>query len=95
MAESTHTPGPWQIATQPYWDGSPEPIKITGKHKWPIAEICNRGTLAEEMNNARLLAAAPEMYAALTYIMSGDEDWDCETARDEARHAIAKAKGER
>ena len=44
--------------------------------------------------NARLIAAAPDLLAALQYIAGWQpENWNPETARDMARAAIAKAEG--
>jgi hypothetical protein len=44
--------------------------------------------------NASLISAAPDLLAALEYIMAWDSDWTVEQARTMARAAIAKAKGE-
>ena len=42
-----------------------------------------------------LIAAAPDMLAALEYIINWDRNtWSAATARDMARAAIAKAKGD-
>jgi hypothetical protein len=44
--------------------------------------------------NAALISAAPDLLAALEYIMAWDSDWTVEQARTMARAAILKAKGE-
>jgi hypothetical protein len=93
---TTHTPGPWHVHTNigrkgetgVIADGAPCIIAIMGNQKeWP----------AETANNAQLIAAAPELLEALEEALSvmGEwgEDGDPEWA-EQARAAIAKAKGE-
>jgi hypothetical protein len=59
---------------------------VTDKHGVVIAENVSA--------NARLIAAAPELLAALEYIVGWNSHaWNTETARDLARAAIAKARG--
>lgn len=70
---SAHTPGPWQAhpAAQHYGLS----IQITGPHGHPLASCgvhngmsraCeNAPSLLEAESNARLIAAAPELLAAL------------------------------
>jgi hypothetical protein len=60
---SKHTPGPWHIGPDDA-DDCPEhcnsglALVDTGRvSDWPIARLC-------EWNNARLIAAAPELYEA-------------------------------
>ena len=83
MTQATHTPGPWRVEDgQTIWSGE-ELVGAAGRIGMPMEA------------NARLIAAAPEMLAAL--------EWAVETADTEqydadwyaaARAAIAKAKGE-
>ena len=84
----SHTPGPWQ------YDGG----YIYGKDKIrPVCETLYYGGEhhAESVANSRLIAAAPEMYAALKAIAA---DVDLEQRAPHithiARTALAKAKGE-
>jgi hypothetical protein len=75
----THTPGPWNPV--------PHDNRVD----------CEGGTIAERIPwtpNTHLIAAAPDMLAALEYILSWTpENWDPEHARDLAKAAITKAKG--
>lgn len=91
----THTPGPWQ---HEYHDGRGEgyilgpdgqAVVIGGRSDWGVM----RGVLAPD--DARLIAAAPDLLEALTSILSewhvrGDGRVDSATA-DAALAAIAKA----
>lgn len=75
----THTPGPW--AHTDY--GS-----IKDANNATVAEVLPGGRTAD----ARLIAAAPDLLAALEEVVSlSDRD---HAAWDRARAAIAKAKGE-
>lgn len=96
----THTPGPWFHCHGPYadvragddiWSGQ----KIANtmfaelKGNGPLARERYERRLAECRANARLIAAAPDMLAALEYLVSlGGGD-----ALDPARAAISKARG--
>jgi hypothetical protein len=89
---TNHTPGPWGItgdrdAVEAQCPGAP--------YKIIIAETI--GYKHVRVPNAILIAAAPELLAALEYIMAWSPDgakWDVETARSMARAAIAKARGD-
>lgn len=71
MSTQTHTPGPWVAVPQS--DGSAMIAHEfeTGKQMNPkglrlIAHVlARRNSLAEDEANARLIAAAPELYASL------------------------------
>jgi hypothetical protein len=79
----TNTPGPWHLGKR---GGNPA---IYGKDGTEVAEILH-GLTPEWRANARLIAAAPEMLAALqslTHPMASDEDLQ------NALAVIAKAKG--
>ena len=88
----THTPGPWFA--------SGTDVKPLGDRPF----ICWTGTperdLSEAQANARLIAAAPDMLAALKALhaahraFSGSEDWGVydDEARAAAEAAIAKAE---
>lgn len=71
MTELKHTPGPWQIKSE-Y-----EPLTIIGNvdgpddgqyHYTPICEVEETLFHDENAANARLIAAAPELLAALECI---------------------------
>lgn len=66
MSETRFTPGPWRIApSTAYLDGD---INIDTRPSGQRGYICNvgkRGDLQAE-TDAYLIAAAPDMYAALT-----------------------------
>ena len=79
--ETKHTPGPWHV-----------PKDIPGPDKWMVADCCGiiRRSTDEEKANAHLIAAAPDMLAALKQIM---EEGITGPSCDAARAAIAKAEG--
>jgi len=112
-AEEKHTPGPWEIGTstrgyevctihgverQPTEDGLGQswvyvypPRVINGEWHWPDE--------TEQLANARLIAAAPDLLAALTEIVMAAEGagLDAKSRRKKALAAglaaIAKAEG--
>lgn len=80
MPSSKHTPGPWEISPNPLGDATrrfiwPEdtengpvgPCSDTGRC---IAIINPRGDVATLEANARLIAAAPDLLAALQKILT-------------------------
>ena len=94
--EAEHTPGPWEVAPDPWW-------AITsiqdGATVATAAPLFGRFNMEEEKSNARFIAAAPDMEKALEmYIQAEDSDptfveqfiW----AGEAARAALAKARGE-
>jgi hypothetical protein len=108
MAEATevkHTPGPWQIreARDDAWEiQAADPSLPT--HLRPICELLYTGGNAEA--NARLIAETPTFFALVEKMISrhyqifghdegcmwhGGEDCDC--GGDDARAAIARARG--
>jgi hypothetical protein len=88
MKTDTHTAGPWYPVTlgaspDHSWAIDSELVEIARLSEWPDHK-------AEAEANARLIAAAPEMLAALqslTHPMASDEDLQ------NALAVIAKAKG--
>jgi hypothetical protein len=111
MNTHTHTPGPWQIQ---FWNDSARPSRrdtpviTTGKDA--IGELFNlwdedgEDREAERLANARLIAAAPEMLAALESLAVGLSPASVEMQRENladlfrvcrelAENALAKAKG--
>ena len=105
-----HTPGPWIIGRSA--DGWPHigTSRKFGAYGENVA-LVTRPTLSERMSgaedfsaaNARLIAAAPELLAALFYLLEQTVEQDVkhgieltegeEDARSQARAAIAKAEG--
>ena len=87
MSESKHTPGPWiawYIADEFESRVRDEDGVLICKCYWP-----------DEHRNAKLIAAAPELLAALEVAVEyfDRNDIDC-IAHDDAKAAIKKAKGE-
>ena len=87
---AAHTPGPWHVAT---YGCSPDYFAIK---QGP----CTLATKITTEQDARLIAAAPDLLAVLERLslcvagmdqFSLDEDF--EAARDQARNVSAKAKG--
>lgn len=75
-----HTPGPWDL----------QETLISHGSKRPLARIWNEHENWEA--NARLIAAAPELLAALEDGINGG--WKKEEHWENAKAAIAKAKWE-
>ena len=93
------TPGPWKLKLNPYQDG--ELIVQAGAPTNRV--VVSFGSQADpidqsDYDNARLIAAAPEMYEALEYFADLDDgDVCCDDARsviERARAAIKKAREE-
>jgi hypothetical protein len=88
---SAHTPAPWDVA--PNWpDGMTCVCRHDGKG-WHSVAHTNRTTLpqAEQVANARLIAAAPDLLDALRVLVECGGIGPEEMFHD-ARAAIAKAE---
>lgn len=89
---SKHTPGPWKFYDDSN-DGKTNRIEIVAIGK-TVARIYH-SVPEEDLPNARLIAAAPELLAALQavadYWAGGDVPADIDAAM---RAAIAKATGQ-
>ena len=94
-----HTPGPWVVTTcADYWVAAEDGAGIAhcGDIEWANHEVMQH----EWEANARLIAASPDMLAALEAIEQFDLSWsnsmdtNVEGIKDIASAAIAKAKGE-
>lgn len=90
---SEHTPGPWKTReTEEHWGRIN--VHIEGPDDLELACAYQR-TSSENKANARLIASAPEMLAALEELLDiegpqpGTAAW-----ADKTRALIAKAKGE-
>lgn len=100
LAMSAHTPGPWLIGRGadgfPIVHTAPDSFSPSGQG---VAHVCKRPMTQEHTANARLIAAAPELLAALKYLVAEapddlDDDYNPHTAPLAlARAAIAKAGG--
>jgi len=99
MTTAQHTPGPWS-------QGEDNPLNIYGNYA-SVANVhgthpTGASTEEEAIANARLIAAAPLMLAALRTALEAigdtyaarDSDDDGESVRDIIADAIAKATGE-
>lgn len=93
-----HTPGPWHVG-----EGVAQRI-IYDSRGWPIADaklFHGNSRSGEDVPNARLIAAAPDMLEALKAIIDNDGGEGSKhyhaiklfDAREKARAAIAKATG--
>lgn len=91
---SKHTPGPWTYSENAYGavfvhGGETLTSSVGTEYKELVAGGNNHNTLT--IANARLIAAAPDLLAALKQIVF---DWDGEPEdMIEASAAIAKAEG--
>ena len=106
MSEAKHTPGPWRLEADPaHFDSL---TTVTGgqrmnakPHAWPAypltVQVGGTATLHEMQANARLIAAAPELLAALIAITTtrcdGMDITPINDAWDMAAAAIAKVEG--
>ena len=95
-----HTPGPWAIRKGVYGALYVGPAKLDHPGQDLVAYAADRGRdlLAQRAADAALIAAAPDMLAALQDIMAessrDDDDHDViATIQGICRAAIAKAKG--
>ena len=73
-----HTPGPW------HFDQNRDEVTVYADNDWPVARLLEMG----DTSNAQLIAAAPDMLAALKMCVIERSEWLAE-----ARTAIAKAEG--
>lgn len=114
-----HTPGPWAVDADPIEDQDYETLIVLpgpngsyptwiarAEHNWKEAGARERRiSWAEAQANARLIAAAPDLLAAMEGVMnilgsaesnaSGNPEWDYVGPRiAAARAAIAKACGQ-
>lgn len=103
MTQDKHTPGPWNIH---YWDNKYH-VEATGRNL--VATLANKtssgvfyndgaeDTDATTKANGKLLSAAPDLLAALSSMlttMGMDEDETNRPVYEQARAAIAKARGQ-
>ena len=87
MTNTKHTPGPWQV-------GHVDTQSVRADGLLVATTACQR---KEWQANTRLIAAAPELLAALEGLLSCCQsgEWaDIVAAHEKALAAIKKAKGE-
>jgi hypothetical protein len=98
---SAHTPGPWEVGDVQRGE-SPLMVYCDDSLGSRVADLSTSGhgiTTAQVRANALLIAAAPDLLAALKRLLAttfpGTEghDPDCRCVIHEARTAIAKAEG--
>lgn len=66
QTRAQHTPGPWEVIHEIY--GHPVSVTSAG---WPLADV-DGNTDDEAEANARLIAAAPDLYKALVVALDAD-----------------------
>lgn len=94
IPKMSHTPGPWTAILDHHRVHKRKRMAMVSTSHGRIAiDATNSGaTYADDCANARLIAAAPELLAALKQIVDGVEGiWP--DARTQAIEAIAKAEG--
>ena len=104
MTHTQHTPGPWSICGQDYSQIISLPDIDAGKRLQYIARLLfhepgksdDKPYTDEQIGNARLIAAAPDLLAALQGMMAAsyrDDPITYVTARNLATAAISRATG--
>ena len=102
MSDTPHTPGPWK-ATQDYHcygdsvEATQQPFQIMGGDEEEdtfrrIAQLTDAWDEEQEAN-AHLIAAAPELLAALQTFVDDPQSYWMEHLWDFAREAVDKATG--
>lgn len=88
------TPGPWRVHVEPDFSIHRTPaVYVCGQEDWPNGQLARINTmdgLGEKEANASLIAAAPDLYEALSDLLAsaGPE------AEAKAHAALAKAGSE-
>jgi hypothetical protein len=86
MSESKHTPGPWAHRNGRIYQSDREVLTV--------ANVARAADGDFSPANGDLIAAAPELLAALQHIVEYDNDGLGSIGESLARAAIAKATGE-
>lgn len=93
MTEQKHTSGPWVVDPN-----SPRDISPADDLRFGVASICNSDNIDgrwvfgdESKANAKLIAAAPDLLAALTKCLDVKGTLGLHGLLDEVEAAIAKA----
>jgi len=98
---NNHTPGPWQVLKRGYnqyaVDKFPATSPLVGSDAPICVMIADEREDANAKENARLIAAAPDMYEAIREALvtfQCNPDWrDEDKAMNMMRDAIKKAEG--
>lgn len=94
---SRHTPGPWHV-----YNVQTDPFARVGTYKHAICTMAPSGNVYADAANARLIAAAPELLAALEAFMGADDKMQVAIGGNpiyvdrflaRVRALLAKAKG--
>ena len=94
---TAHTPGPWKVEVNP--DDVSEVWGIVSAEGKEIVET-DAGFYPPSLNDARLIAAAPELLEALRVVIASGglerpgSDANAANALSVARAALAKVRGE-
>ena len=98
MSKSKFTPGPW-IVVRDHWDINVQCKASVSGLPFAVTPICIIEQEGEYgLFDARLIAAAPDMYEALNEMLSSFDPYNCKgdffhhAAIMKARAAIAKAE---
>ena len=103
-----HTPGPWHLGSgngegSIYAENDRMRLETGGTTLYPVCDIQTGWNTEEDQANARLIAAAPQMLAALRAALEARGDssaardaagTDGAQLRDQIAEAIASATGE-
>lgn len=91
MSAPKFTPGPWAFEKWFYGGHGYRIYSARGAHS-----IAGTSGHPYDFANAQLIAAAPDLYAALETLVGwfADDDYDFQKL-DDARAALAKARGEK
>ncbi len=92
MSEAKHTPGPW------HYDGLVQIVEAARPHMRVAFLPSDHDEYASSKPNGRLIAAAPDLLAALAAVLkwyggAADDDSEWSPCMLQARTAIAKAEG--
>lgn len=92
MSETKFTPGPWMVSDEVHGKGEGI-VHIKAKYEEIAVSWRNaiNGDYDEFLANAHLIAAAPDLYEALSLLLSQIDPWLA--GYQEAEQALAKARG--
>lgn len=92
--QTQHTPGPWEVIVPPTISGDSR--WVMGPDEKPIAQINWGREQDERFANARLIASAPDLLAALEAadeVLAHEGYQDSQPVRASIRLALARARG--
>lgn len=106
MSKAKHTPGPWTVGQHPAAPCQGYIVKpvLFGAHTWRLPECEGGHTAVKNKADAHLIAAAPDMLAALERQLTNMDRWletgvpadaeESESIYNQMVAAVAKAMGE-